>query len=547
MNNIFIFITLCLAKTQEQWDIVYQSFQDLNSMDESGWTVSNNYNGLLFTTCNGSRLFGGFNAFGYSTIVSKHFSLPPHYKINFTFEFWKIDFCQIDQVYFFLDYEEYWTNYPQLWSDPKYSQWLNDRNNYSQWLNDRNNYSQWQEEYELCKSKSGSGWYEETEILTGIFKHDSESLIFIIYSYVKGGWGFRDFTLSIVRCSSGCLYCSDNDYNNCYQWVGILSLRHESIDLDGWMQNDNIQPATSKCLNFDLLGGQPNLALNDRLEKIIQNLSPHYKIQINFQSWLFNYHWDYNFYFQQLVDDQIYYQTKFLLATFDFLCGPYNNSGSISNIAVTQPHSSSQCNISMRFTVSDSNGYWGIRAFNIYLAKCQNGCDECVGPLKTEFTVCSSGLVLYNNICTNSPPMLLSQISTSQIKDLQSDDRIPIEINLLEVDQQINTQGNFTLSVKNQYKFLTIQVYVRCHPKTRINSLFQSNKYQDSYQYSFFLNCQQAFNTVNYNLKYEQRIIKEQEMIINTSDTQCVIYQVIRVIDELPLFVKILEIIIEDF
>ena len=48
-----------------------------------------------------------------------------------------------------------------------------------------------------------------------------------------------------------------------------------------------------------------------------------------------------------------------------------------------------------------TNAYWGIRAFNIYLAKCFKGCDQCLGPLKTECTVCSSGWVFYNNLCTH--------------------------------------------------------------------------------------------------------------------------------------------------
>ncbi|CAK93036.1 unnamed protein product (macronuclear) [Paramecium tetraurelia] len=375
-------------------------------------------------------------------------------------------------------------------------------------------------------------------------------IIMQIVTILKKYWGLRDFTLAIVRCPSGCLYCSDNDYNNCYYWIGFLSLWQESIELEGWMKNDNIQPATYKCVRFELVGGYLNLASNDKLYKIFQNLSPHYKIQINFQLWIIDtrqFQGEY-FQFQLFIDDQIYNQTVFSDIDFYSICGGSNGLENIYNIVVSLPHTSQSCKLTMRTSPNAAtNAYWGIRAFNIYLAKCCKGCDECFGPLKTECTVCSSEWVLYKNLCTNSPPMLLSQISTSQIKDLQSDDRIPIEINLLEVDQQINTQGNFTISVKNQYKFLTVQVYIKCLPKTRIKSLFQSNKLQDSYQYSFFLNCQQAFNTVIYNVKYEQRIIREQEMIINTSDTQCVIYQVIRVIDELPLFVKILEIIIEDF
>ncbi|CAD8148346.1 unnamed protein product [Paramecium octaurelia] len=502
--NTYMLFLLCLANQQEQWDTIYQSFQDEYTMDASGWIVSSNFNGILFSACIGIRLFGGFNVFGTNAIISKQFSLPPHYQIKVTLEFWKIDGWDDEFVYTIVD--------DTLW---------------------QKNY-QWWEGIALCGR--GGGWNEIVENVTVTMNHNSESLVFAMTSNLNEppyyeSWGIRDFTQSIVRCPSGCLYCSEKDYNNCYQRIGILSLWHEQIELDGWMKNDKIQPATSKCISFDLVGGYLNLAPGDKLEKIIQNLSPHYTMQINFQFWIIDTRWYYNEYFQLFVDDQLFNQTDNRSANLYSTCG--------STIEL-------KLYLILNLNGITARAYWGIRAFNIYIAKCCKGCDQCIGPLKTDCILCSSDWVFYKNICTNTPPMPLSQISISQIKDSESDLRVPIEIDLLEVDQQINTQGNFTLSVKNIYKFLTVQVYLKCLPKTRIKSQFQ-NRLQDSNQYSFFKSCQQTFNAVIYNLKYEQRIITEQEIIVNTSDKQCVIYQVIKVVDELPFFIKILEIIIEDF
>ncbi|CAD8154686.1 unnamed protein product [Paramecium pentaurelia] len=84
---------------QEQWETIYTSFKGNDHNDAEGWIVSNNYQGNLFTKCNGVTLFGGYNAFGKDAIVSKLFKLPPHHQLKITFQFWKIDSWNAEFVY----------------------------------------------------------------------------------------------------------------------------------------------------------------------------------------------------------------------------------------------------------------------------------------------------------------------------------------------------------------------------------------------------------------------------------------------------------------
>ncbi|CAD8154063.1 unnamed protein product [Paramecium octaurelia] len=64
---------------------------------------------------------------------------------------------------------------------------------------------------------------DTTTQITMITNHYSKQLLFLMTSNLddndEESWGFRDFTLSILRCPQGCLYCQDNDYNNCYYWI----------------------------------------------------------------------------------------------------------------------------------------------------------------------------------------------------------------------------------------------------------------------------------------------------------------------------------------
>ncbi|CAD8168400.1 unnamed protein product [Paramecium octaurelia] len=130
-----------------------------------------------------------------------------------------------------------------------------------------------------------------------------------------------------------------------------------------------------------------------------------------------------------------------------------------------------------------TNSYWGVRALNIYLARCCNGCDQCLGPLKTDCTVCSEGWVRYDNQRINcihqAPFFLLSKILINQITDPNSDDRIPMEINLLEVNQNIATYGTFTYSINNNLQILTIQVYTKCFTNKKCK-VFLQNAYDAS-------------------------------------------------------------------
>lgn len=66
------------------------------------------------------------------------------------------------------------------------------------------------------------------------------------------------------------------------------------------------------------------------------------------------------------------------------ICGS-NSLEKIINIGINLSHSKKSIKITIRTNHNSitANAYWGIRAFNLYLAKCINGCDQCFGPLKS--------------------------------------------------------------------------------------------------------------------------------------------------------------------
>ncbi|CAD8154684.1 unnamed protein product [Paramecium pentaurelia] len=336
---LFILVLIYIAMAQEQWETIYTSFKGNDHNDAEGWIVSNNYQGNLFTKCNGVTLFGGYNAFGKDAIVSKLFKLPPHHQLKITFQFWKIDSWNAEFVY--LIAEDY----------------------------------KWSQGYIYYQGTQQCGvyysdWNEMSQLITFVINHNSESLIFIMTTSLDSSpgdesWGFRDFSIQILRCPQGCLYCQDNDYNNCYYWIGFLSLWHESIEVDGWIKNNNnMQPTIDKCVSFDII----KLAPNDKLEKIIENLNGHYKMQVQLQIWKID-SWN-NEMFILEIDDQIYNQTILESTGIYNICGS-NGLEKIINIAITLPHSLSKCKITMRTNHNSitTNAYLGIRAFQYISCK----------------------------------------------------------------------------------------------------------------------------------------------------------------------------------
>ncbi|CAD8130979.1 unnamed protein product [Paramecium sonneborni] len=185
----FIFLQIYITKGQETWETLYTSFQSDDQNDANGWILSNNYNEKIFTTCKSSLLFGGYNAFGTNTIVSKQFNMPPHYKINITFEFWKID-CWDTEFAYIITEDTFWSR----------------------------SYTCTQGEQQCG---GAVGWDEYIQSITFEMNHYQESLIFIVTTNLDGtpndeSWGMRGFSLSILRCPQGCIYCQDNNINNCF-------------------------------------------------------------------------------------------------------------------------------------------------------------------------------------------------------------------------------------------------------------------------------------------------------------------------------------------
>ncbi|CAD8168402.1 unnamed protein product [Paramecium octaurelia] len=133
-----------------------------------------------------------------------------------------------------------------------------------------------------------------------IMNHNSESLMLILFSY---------YTISLYQRAVGdleILLCQFQDVLR-VAMIFIIVIIGEVLSHRGmnqWVgENDNTQPAIYICVSFDLVGGLPNLAPADKLEKTIENLTPQNKIQVNLQIWKIDSQNNENF--QLLVDDQI--------------------------------------------------------------------------------------------------------------------------------------------------------------------------------------------------------------------------------------------------
>ncbi|CAD8114329.1 unnamed protein product [Paramecium sonneborni] len=219
------------------------------------WTITNALN--TYSDCAGTRILGGFNAFGRLAQARKFLQLPPHYSIYITMEFWKIDSWDGEFLFIYLDGTLSFSS----------------------------------QNGQLGTQYCGQGWADEIQQLTITQPHVFQSVLILITTNLDSwpddeSWGFRDFKLYLDLCPPGCLSCSSNDqYMECLPWIlvssAFLSIQSSSFQHDGWSIINGVQDSTV-CSNIPLFGGYNKCAQYSLITKVIE-LPSHYLLKIRFR------------------------------------------------------------------------------------------------------------------------------------------------------------------------------------------------------------------------------------------------------------------------
>ncbi|CAD8128067.1 unnamed protein product [Paramecium sonneborni] len=368
----FIVLILCslnLSATQfEYWYTTYTAFTSTTIDNSEGWWVQGSY-GQQTSNCGGVSLFGGFNAFGTGTKVSKLISLPSHFKLKVSLQFWKIDSWDGELLYLFLD--DY--VYIGTWG-----------NGGVQTCGNTNYY-----------------WREVQENLEFVFEHKQPTLSIIMTSTLNEAinnesWGFRDFKVEYIKCSPGCIMCNDDTPDECLSYVELESNWWSNYNFDGWtLDNQNVL-TTSSCVNIQFVG---KITESKQISKQFNTMIPHYKVILQVQLWKLDI-WNNNE-FSITLDGYVIFQTQFNQAELVQLCDDISGGEKLYNIQVTTNHKSNSALIKMNSNVVSTNGAWGLRGFRLYIIKCYTTCLQCFGPNINDCEVCQNGYFLNGSECVN--------------------------------------------------------------------------------------------------------------------------------------------------
>ncbi|CAD8213792.1 unnamed protein product [Paramecium pentaurelia] len=308
--------------------ILYQeNFKDNSFVDNEGWQVYNANQSIGY--CNQTKLFGGFYGFHQNTTITKFITLPPHYAIMITLEFWKIDCWDDEYFYIYADGES--NVLKKVWNVRYKSKLVRIKKKRSVFI--------------LMTSK--------------------------LKDKIDEWWGIRHFKLYIYQCPPRCQICASQDSTIvCLIWVAYYqSLLNEDINqfqMEGWIILEGKQ-SISSCSSIPILGG---LVKNGQKSKIIKsiNLPVHSQIKIKFK-FIFIDKWD-SEYAQLYVDHQLIwnYSHKSITEEINFCGGDIGDK--ILNQEINLPHK--QQLLELQFTTL-ANQFtdlsFGIRDVEIFIGK----------------------------------------------------------------------------------------------------------------------------------------------------------------------------------
>ncbi|CAD8125609.1 unnamed protein product [Paramecium sonneborni] len=366
----FLVLILCSVNlnANEYWNTAYTAFTATTINNNEGWWVQGSY-GQQISDCGGVSLFGGFNAFGKGTKVSKLITIASHFKLRVSLQFMKIDSWDLEFLYLFLD--DY--VYIRKWG------------------------------FEGVQ-KCGAGNYdfiEDQVNLEFIFEHKQPTLSIIMTTTLNEGvanesWGFRDFKVEYISCSPGCVICNDDTPDECLSYVELESNWWSNYNFDGWTLDNQNSLTTNTCVNIELVG---KITGSKQLSKQFAILIPHYQLILQVQLWKFDI-WINN-QFTITLDGQVIFTTTFNQVEIIQLCDDTNGGEKILNIHLINIHKSNSAQIKMNSNIVSTNGSWGLRGFRLYIIKCYTTCLECFGPNKNNCNICQNGYYLDGSECVD--------------------------------------------------------------------------------------------------------------------------------------------------
>ncbi|CAD8162475.1 unnamed protein product [Paramecium octaurelia] len=391
-----VILALCIIEinSYDYWGNAYQAFNSTVITDNEGWLMQGN-NGAEFTsTCGTTSLFGGYNILGAGASVSKIISLPAHFKIRVSLEFWKIDSWDNEKLYIILDDSVttaywYWDTGVVICGNP----------------------TQWTE------------WREVKTIFSIEFEHNQPTLAVIITTKLDEApltesWGFRNFQVDVLYCAPGCVICSGDAPDQCWYYAEIEKnwFETDNFNTDGWSLNTLQALAYSNCVKIQVMGEIGQFTGTKELQKQYTSLDPHFKVILQVQVWKFDV-WNANS-FQIVIDGQVLATELFNNDEVTQLCGDSSGGEKLKNIEITFSHTSDSMLIKMKSDLILTTGSWGVRAFRLFLGKCYEKCLTCSGPNYDNCLSCKTGYFLHNFQCDDVKWMLGLQ-QYFQLQDFQ--------------------------------------------------------------------------------------------------------------------------------
>ncbi|CAD8187217.1 unnamed protein product [Paramecium octaurelia] len=496
---IVLILLRVIQNAESQFYPLYTVFSDKNYNNE-GWQVKSSYGTTLFTQCDNQTLFGGFNTFGKSTLITYNSSLPPHYQIIISVKIWKIDSWNDEWIYMLLDEKIIKQQYP------------------------------------IGEGSRICGIPDEDEVFSYEVQmiHTNKFIFIIITSTLdqaanNESWGISDFKIEIMQCPKGCNYCFD-DLNQCDYWINLKSYLQTPSEFNQWKRDDNTTISSSICAGFNITGGQHILGVNQTAQNIIFDLPPHFQALVELKLWLFD-NWLNETFILKLDDLQ-------LLEEPLNQSGPPINCGSLTlkvafiNLRAQTSHSQDSMKITFATKSNSSNmKYWGVNAIEVYVAKCSINCQSCLGPGAKQCTACIQDWILFKGQCIHYDK--IPPLTCGYIKIVQKLKQISNNINQIQFKSDLIAQETLKLG-ENEIEFdsttpvLNFEIQARCPQNLRIhNSIHSYIRCNNQQIYMFTRSCQNNSTSFIFQINFYQKFEQIKQFILKLSETSVELYQLV--------------------
>ncbi|CAK81648.1 unnamed protein product (macronuclear) [Paramecium tetraurelia] len=495
------FLPFFFAQTQNTWRTVYSILPGLNETDN--WNIVNS-NGGPFSDCYGSNILGGYSIFGKSTWISLNLKLPPHYSVRISLTFWKVDSWDGEMFQLIYDNQAYKRNF---------------------WTGEGGG---------LC---GNGGKYKDLQVPLSftLEPHYSESFVVIMTSSLdedpsnvqifqfQESWGVNQFLIEILECPEDCFFCYDYS-SNCKLWYSIASYWQTNFDSEGWLIDNNENLSSSLCANIQIVGGTNLLRQGQYINKLIENVPKHFKAQVVLKLWALGDWNEQNFIIK--IDEQ---DSQTLIQTYSQIslnCVNYLLVN-INNIVINALHSSPQIKLELKTEDhSQNSAFWGVSSFDLYIAKCSLGCEDCNGELETECSNCKKKWGFLNGKCIPALPLEYANFRIQQNQGLKLNIADSFQLYIEELNQFITEVGEKIIIIDKSISTISFQIYLKCQEKIKIEGQVRNN-YSNDGQIIFSNDCQNSSNIIIYSVLFIDTVQSEKELVLTISIQKVEIIQVI--------------------